>query len=165
VFASRSPHHPNHLGFSVVELKEIEVSHGKIRIWFSGVDLLDGTPVIDLKPYVPYADSLPQAKGSYTEGEIPRYPVSFTDEVEPELKTWSQEFLTEWRSDLRQVLTEVIALDPRPYAQKERFPVVSPEGLPAEMENQTFAFRFLDRDIHFRIQDGEFWVVAMALAS
>lgn len=57
VFASRATHRPNGIGQSVVKLDKVEPG----RLWLSGIDLLDGTPVLDIKPYVPYADALPAA--------------------------------------------------------------------------------------------------------
>ena len=57
VFASRATHRPNGIGQSAIRLDRVEPG----RLWISGIDLLDGTPVLDIKPYVPYADSLPSA--------------------------------------------------------------------------------------------------------
>jgi tRNA-Thr(GGU) m(6)t(6)A37 methyltransferase TsaA len=57
VFATRSTHRPNGMGQSVVKLDKVE----KNRLWLSGIDLLDNTPILDIKPYLPYADCLPQA--------------------------------------------------------------------------------------------------------
>lgn len=57
VFATRSTHRPNGMGQSVVKLDRVEAG----KLWVSGIDLLDGTPILDIKPYVPYADSLPEA--------------------------------------------------------------------------------------------------------
>ena len=61
VFATRSPHRPNAIGLSAVELVKIE---GR-TLYLRGVDLLDGTPVLDIKPYVPYADAFPDAKAGW----------------------------------------------------------------------------------------------------
>ncbi|MEO4045857.1 tRNA (N6-threonylcarbamoyladenosine(37)-N6)-methyltransferase TrmO [Pseudomonas sp. CAU 1711] len=58
VFATRATHRPNGIGQSVVKLERVEPG----RLWLSGIDLLDGTPVLDIKPYVPYVDSLAQAQ-------------------------------------------------------------------------------------------------------
>lgn len=58
VFASRATYRPNGIGQSVVKLDRVEPG----RLWLSGIDLLDGTPVLDIKPYVPYVDSVPQAQ-------------------------------------------------------------------------------------------------------
>ena len=66
VFATRSPYRPNSLGLSVVELCGIELTDG-VRLKIKGADLMDGTPVYDIKPYLPYADSLPQANGGFAE--------------------------------------------------------------------------------------------------
>ena len=60
VFATRATHRPNGLGQSVVKLDKVEVG----RLWLSGIDLLDGTPVLDIKPYVPYADIVSEATNS-----------------------------------------------------------------------------------------------------
>jgi len=61
VLATRSPHRPNSIGLSAVELVKIEGRTLHLR----GVDLLDGTPVLDIKPYVPYADAFPDAKAGW----------------------------------------------------------------------------------------------------
>ena len=68
VFATRSPFRPNNLGLSCVKLESIKESekHGKTLI-VSGVDLLDNTPIFDIKPYIPYSDCKPTAKGSFSE--------------------------------------------------------------------------------------------------
>lgn len=67
VFASRSPFRPNNLGLSCVKLEKIEKKDGRISLIVKGADLLDGTPIFDVKPYIPYCDCLPHAKGSYAE--------------------------------------------------------------------------------------------------
>jgi tRNA-Thr(GGU) m(6)t(6)A37 methyltransferase TsaA len=67
LFATRSPDRPNPIGLSAVELVRIEGTKLHVR----GVDLLDGTPILDLKPYVPYADAFPQARAGWID-EIPR---------------------------------------------------------------------------------------------
>ena len=64
VFATRSPHRPNAIGLSCVELAAVE---GR-RLTLRGVDLLDGTPVLDIKPYVPYADAFPEARAGWIDG-------------------------------------------------------------------------------------------------
>lgn len=64
VLATRSPHRPNAIGLSAVELLQVEGRTLHLR----GVDLLDGTPVLDIKPYVPYADAFPNAKAGWIDG-------------------------------------------------------------------------------------------------
>lgn len=61
VFATRSPHRPNRIGMSVVKFEKIEVTMSEVVLTVSGVDLLDGTPILDIKPYLPYADVVSEA--------------------------------------------------------------------------------------------------------
>lgn len=65
VFASRSPFRPNPIGISAVELERIEIRRGRVMLHLKGLDLLDMTPVIDIKPYLPYTDSIGAATGGY----------------------------------------------------------------------------------------------------
>ena len=65
VLASRSPQRPNFLGMSVVRLTDVVCESGRVFLELSGVDLLDGTPVIDVKPYLPYTDCVDDALGGY----------------------------------------------------------------------------------------------------
>ena len=73
VFATRSPFRPNNLGLSCVKLLGVEMTKdlGPV-IHVSGADLMDGTPIFDIKPYIPYADSHPEALGGFTDTEIGR---------------------------------------------------------------------------------------------
>src|SRR5690606_25701974 len=61
VFATRSPHRPNRLGLSVVKFEKLEITGDEIILSVSGVDLVDGTPILDIKPYVPYIDCVANA--------------------------------------------------------------------------------------------------------
>ena len=81
VFATRSTHRPNPMGMSVVELRKIESGNGKLKLHLGAVDLLDSTPVIDIKPYLPYADALPNAKGGFAPLPMQMAEVKFTDEA------------------------------------------------------------------------------------
>ena len=64
VFATRSPFRPNNLGLSVLRFEGLEQTENHLRVAVSGLDMVDGTPVYDIKPYVPYTDSIPQAQGA-----------------------------------------------------------------------------------------------------
>ena len=68
VFATRSPHRPNHLGLSLLSLERVETDNGQVRIWCSGGDLLDGTPVLDIKPYIPFVEAKPDARAGFVQG-------------------------------------------------------------------------------------------------
>jgi tRNA-Thr(GGU) m(6)t(6)A37 methyltransferase TsaA len=76
VFATRSPFRPNRLTLSVVKLDRVELDGDKApRLFVSGVDLVDGTPVFDIKPYIRYADSIPEARSSFATNPPPPVPV------------------------------------------------------------------------------------------
>ena len=65
VFATRSTHRPNPIGLSAVELERIETGPGRVLLHLKGADLMDGTPVLDIKPYLPYSDVIPGATGGF----------------------------------------------------------------------------------------------------
>lgn len=109
VFATRATHRPNGIGQSVVRLEKVEAN----RLWLSGIDLLDGTPVLDIKPYVPYADALPDARNTMA-AEAP-----VLIEVQ-----WSDEALAAARAEalrlgepLVELVEQCLAQDPRPAYQ------------------------------------------------
>lgn len=105
VFASRSTFRPNGIGLSVVQLDSIEHRDGHWRLLIRGFDLLDQTPVVDIKPYIPYSDALTEVKGGYAAVEPTQMAVRFSSEVEP--------YFNHHR-DLAQLVREVLAQDPRP---------------------------------------------------
>lgn len=107
VFASRSPFRPNPVGLSVVKLERVE----KGELIVSGVDLLDGTPIYDIKPYLPFADSIPDAVGGYAD-DFEDYKL----EVE-----FPEDLLHRLPQDKRQAAIDCLAQDPRPaYQEDER---------------------------------------------
>lgn len=87
VFATRSPLRPNHLGLSCLQLVKIE----GLRIWVKGSDLLDQTPIYDIKPYLPYCDSFPNSKTGWLEGiEKEKWNIRWSPDAEAQ-KQWLQE--------------------------------------------------------------------------
>ena len=110
VFATRSPFRPNPVGLSVVELAGIEetADRGPV-LHIRGADLMDGTPVLDIKPYLPYADCIPEAAGGFA-----AVPAGETLEVESPL-----ELLERVPPERREALRGVLALDPRPRYQED----------------------------------------------
>ena len=116
VFASRSPFRPNALGLSAVELSNIELSKTGIVLHLDGADLLDGTPVLDIKPYLPYVDSIPEAKGGYA----PACPesnlmIEFSQEASRE-RTAAELRLGK---SLKKLIIEILQQDPRPQYQHQ----------------------------------------------
>ncbi len=118
VFASRSPHRPNHLGLSAVRLDGIEVDRG-VRLQVSGVDLLDQTPVVDIKPYIPYSDAIADADAGFTavddQGGV-RPAVVFTDRA----ALFCSRYRKETGRELRRLITGILQCDPRPCSQRGR---------------------------------------------
>src|SRR5690625_5759668 len=81
VFATRAPVRPNPIGLSVVRLEGIGRAPGKLWLELSGIDLLDGTPVLDIKPYVPYTDCVPGARSGFADQAPVTRPVEFSPEA------------------------------------------------------------------------------------
>ena len=110
VFATRSPFRPNPIGLSCVRLERIEFSdtHGPV-LHVAGADLMDGTPIYDIKPYVPYADCHPEATEGFT-GQVEMH--ALTVDIPPEL-------LSRFPVEKRDALIGVLAQDPRPRYQAD----------------------------------------------
>jgi tRNA (adenine37-N6)-methyltransferase len=100
VYATRSPHRPNRLGLSVVKFDRLEMTDQEVILWVKGVDLVSGTPIFDIKPYVPYVDAI-EAVSPFVE-KPHFYPV-----------IWMCEKVAE-----SELIEKVIALDPRPAQDK-----------------------------------------------
>ncbi len=114
VFATRSPFRPAPLGLSVLRLDHIELGdHGRIRIHVSGLDLLDGTPVLDIKPYIPYTDAIPGADGGFAPDAPDDAPLHVT--VSPK----AQALLDRRPPAFAALCRKVVAADPRPAYQRE----------------------------------------------
>ena len=109
VFASRSPFRPNSLGLSCVRLLRVErdAALGPVLV-VGGADLMDGTPIYDIKPYIPYADAHPEARGGFAQTQ----PETLTVDCPPEL-------LEKLPEDRRAALLGVLAQDPRPRYQSD----------------------------------------------
>ena len=107
VFASRSTFRPNPLGLSLVRLEGIDADCPEAPVLrLGGVDLVDGTPVYDIKPYLPYAESIPDALAGFASGEIPRLAVVID-------KSAAEQF-TALPERARKVIEGALSLDPRP---------------------------------------------------
>lgn len=117
VFATRSPYRPNPIGLSLVELRGIERRAGTLCLDLGPVDLLDGTPVLDIKPHLPYADCPTGARAGFAEEKPER---RLTVQWSPEAKAALAEHSAEY-PQLRELIEQMLALDPRPaYAEDEQ---------------------------------------------
>ena len=131
VFATRSPYRPNALGLSSVELESIDFDEklGPV-LTVSGADLMDGTPIYDIKPYLPHTDCHPDALGGFADQFV-----DYALEV-----VFPEEWLAMIPEDKREALCGILAQDPRPSY------IDDPE--------RVYGFNYLDMDVRFRVRDG-----------
>lgn len=106
VFASRSPFRPNSIGLSLVKLIDVDTQNG-VTLHFSGLDLVDQTPIIDIKPYIPFVECQHDAKAGFVTGQPPQLRVEFSELARQQISYAPQTHLLE-------LITEVLAQDPRP---------------------------------------------------
>lgn len=143
VFATRSTFRPNPLGISAVALERIELAGAHVTLHITGVDMVDGTPVLDIKPYLPYADSIPEASGGFAlDAPVGRLAVRFDNAAERYLADLPEK---EHRN-LRQLIVQTLQQDPRPaYLEKD------PRG-------RSFGLSLCNVDLRWHV-DGENLVV------
>ncbi|MGJ7456510.1 tRNA (N6-threonylcarbamoyladenosine(37)-N6)-methyltransferase TrmO [Halomonas sp. MA07-2] len=135
VFASRSTHRPNRLGLSLVELVEVDTRCG-VRLILRGADLVSGTPVLDIKPYLPWAESRPEARAGFAPQAPPRLAVAFSAAATAILADRPD------GDSLGELIQQVLAQDPRPAYRRGA-------------EARTYGVRLRDVDVRFRIQDDD----------
>lgn len=140
VFATRSPHRPNPIGLSLATVEKIEGG----CIYLGGLDLVDGTPVLDLKPYLPHLEALPEARGGWAidpKNQVNSIRVTFVPSVVPVLEQWMIDLDV---PHLETIIREIIQQDPRPVIYRGY------EGVDNSPYRNEHAFRLYDGDIHFR---------------
>ena len=142
VFASRSPFRPNRLGLSSVKIAGIDAGRGVIRVL--GADLADGTPIYDIKPYVPYADSHPDARGGFTDSAawLP-LEVVFECDVPAEWQAGDESVAAHPIDALREILSQ----DPRPQYQDD--------------PQRIYGLLYAGKNVRFRISDGILTVLSI----
>lgn len=139
VFATRSPFRPNPIGLSVVRLTKIDLhtEEGPVLL-VAGADLMDGTPIYDIKPYLPHVDSIPEAAGGFA--------------AEHQAESLCVEILEPWLSrvpeDKRDALRGILEQDPRPSYQSD------PE--------RVYGLSFAGLEVHFTVRDGRLTVCEIA---
>lgn len=139
LFATRTPHRPNPLGLSLVAIKKITPN----GIEVTGADLADGTPIYDVKPYLPEIEAIPSAQGGWSAmAEKPKLPVVFeTLELKQRIEVWGGQIQ---RPNIVRLIEQTLEQDPRPLVYKE-----SGRGY-----KDTHAFRLFNGDIHFCVREG-----------
>jgi tRNA-Thr(GGU) m(6)t(6)A37 methyltransferase TsaA len=143
VFATRSMYRPSPIGLSVVKLKEVKKVGKTVRVYVTGSDLLEGTPIVDIKPYIHYSDAVMEAQSGYAQEEPVRKYVVWSEQAELE-----REQLVQTKGLSEQVireLAEVLSLDPRPAYQE------NPERI--------YGMRFADFNIKFIVNETSVLIV------
>lgn len=136
VFATRSPFRPNEIGLSCVKLDRIETDKklGPV-LYVTGADLANGTPILDIKPYLPYVDSHPEASGGFAH-EVKDYllEVDFPEEISEKLSKKN-----------REIISQLLAQDPRPSYQ--------------ENPDRVYGMRYADMEIKFKVKGSVLYVI------
>lgn len=147
VFATRATFRPNPIGLSVVQFKGVERRGENLVLKIAGIDLLDGTPILDVKPYLPYADAVPNSLGGFAD-DAPEtdMTVSFSDEAQHFIKRQTQ------YPQLAVFIEKVLKQDPRPPYKKER------DG------EQSYGMTLYDFNIKWTVNDRHNHVVTVQLA-
>ncbi|PKE28291.1 tRNA (N6-threonylcarbamoyladenosine(37)-N6)-methyltransferase TrmO [Rahnella sp. AA] len=135
VFATRSTFRPNPLGMSLVELKGIRCQGQSVILQLGSLDLVDGTPVVDIKPYLPFAESHPEARAGFAQHAPPAdMPVEFLPQAESQLAKHAGKY-----PHLRRFITQVLGQDPRPAYRK------------GESAERDYAVRLLEFNVRWRV--------------
>ena len=144
VFATRSTHRPNPIGLSAVELERIEAAPGRVLLHLKGADLLDGTPVLDIKPYLPYSDVIPAATGGFAaEAPSALFEVNFS---RPALERCAAV------PELELLICQILSQDPRPayYGKND--------------DRRVFGMKLLDYDVKWEVHGDTVMVTAIDVA-
>lgn len=135
VFATRSTFRPNPIGMSLVELHGIETRNG-VRLQLGSLDLVDGTPVLDIKPYLPFAESQPQARAGFAQQAPPAdMPVLFSPGAQAQIAQRQQDY-----PHLTRFIRQILAQDPRPAYRR------------VEEENRVYAVHLLDFNLRWQVK-------------
>jgi tRNA-Thr(GGU) m(6)t(6)A37 methyltransferase TsaA len=142
VFASRSTFRPNGLGLSLVRLEGIDTTAKDAPVLLlGGLDLLDGTPVYDIKPYLPYAESVPDAAAGFARDEIPRIEVELADEA--------KDGFAKLPERAQALIREALSLDPRPAVRDED-------------SGRIFGALLCGRNVKFTVRNGTCTIVGLS---
>lgn len=135
VFATRSTFRPNALGLSVVRLVSMVEHNRQVCLDLQGADLLDGTPILDIKPYLPYVDAIPDAQAGYAQQapcEVLQVRFSKNASVQCQQKS------TQWQVNMELLIRQILQQDPRPAYRTTL------------KDSRTYGMRLYDFDLHWR---------------
>ncbi|WP_409307867.1 tRNA (N6-threonylcarbamoyladenosine(37)-N6)-methyltransferase TrmO [Pectobacterium sp. B1J-3] len=145
VFATRSTFRPNPIGMSLVELKGIRAQDGNITLELGSLDLVDGTPIIDIKPYLPFAESYPNALAGFAQSAPEtEMTVIFSPYAEQQLAHNRLKY-----PQLKRFISQVLAQDPRPAYRK------------GEKNDREYAVLLLEFNVRWRVSDQQTEVLSL----
>lgn len=145
VFATRSTFRPNPVGMSLIELKGIRCQGSEVILELGSLDLVDGTPVIDIKPYLPFAESHPCARAGFAQlAPTADMPIHFSAQAERQLLLNLARYPT-----LRRFITQVLAQDPRPAYRK------------GEHVERDYAVHLLEFNVRWRVIENTAEVISL----
>ena len=147
VFATRSMYRPSPIGLSVVKLKYVKKEGKSVRVYVTGSDLLDGTPIVDIKPYIHYSDAVINAESGYAQDEPKRKSVIWSNRAIEQ----KQQLLTSGKLSVQtlQELEAILSLDPRPAYQDD--------------EARVYKMKFAAVDIAFTVGETTVNITAVEL--
>ncbi|MES9963127.1 MAG: tRNA (N6-threonylcarbamoyladenosine(37)-N6)-methyltransferase TrmO [Candidatus Sedimenticola sp. 20ELBAFRAG] len=145
VFASRSPFRPNPIGLSVARLEGVSTSAGQVELLLSGLDLVDGTPVLDVKPYVVYSDSIPDASSGFApSAPEKRLEVVFSQRALEQIQARADS------EQLQALIAALLEIDPRPAYRS------------GESGDRIYGIRLYDFDLRWRVTGEQVEVLELA---
>lgn len=145
VFATRSTFRPNPIGMSLVELKAVRCQKSQVILELGSLDLIDGTPIVDIKPYLPFAEAIPSARAGFAQSAPPaEMPVRFSAHAQQQLIHHQQRY-----PQLARFIRQVLAQDPRPAYRK------------GEEPDREYAVWLLDFNVRWRVTAEGTEVVAL----
>ena len=143
VFATRASFRPNPVGLSLVELDSIEQDGSRVLIHIKGADLLDQTPILDIKPYVPYSDSLQHARGGFTDNiHEQMFTVKFSPLAEQQTEQASKKY-----PQIREFISQLLGLDHRAYFYKKI--------------DKSYATKIYDYDLKWTVKDNTVQIISL----
>lgn len=149
VFATRSPFRPNRLGLSLVKLKEVIIDGGKAKLRVSGIDLLDQTPIFDIKPYLPDLECIPEAKDSW------RKDLAHQVSLEIIFSATAEKFFKERESGNKemQLIKAILQQDPRPGHKRSA----------EQIDHSIYGMKLFNFDVRWTVEEERITVVEIAV--
>lgn len=147
VFASRSMYRPAAMGLSVVEFVAVRREQGETRVYVRGADVLHGTPILDIKPYIAYVDAVVDAKSGYAQEKPIIYPVVWTEEAQLQVHVLKQKQLLSL--GILAEIEQIIALNPKPAYQHDN--------------DKIYGLSYANFNVQFRTSKEKMTIVAITL--